>query len=376
MIIIHSLQGGGAERVAVDLATYWATQGTQVTLVTQAFADNDAYALTDSVQRVVLGTAGNSAGRLRGLLANLLRVRKLRRLMQRTKPDVVLGMMTTSSILAVLAARKLPCRVVATEHTHPPVQKLPKVWQRLRCKAYPRAAQVVALTRGTALWLEENVPGSRVAVIPNAVRWPLEQTDPLVVPPERNGRYRLLAVGRLHRLKGFDVLIRAFAIIAGYFPQWDLVILGEGSQRDMLQSQVHAAGLAQRISLAGRVGNIGQWYAQSDLYVLSSRAEGLSNTLIEAMASGLAVIAFDCDTGPREVIRDGIDGVLVRPVEDDEALAAHLSDLMAHPQRRRALACRAVDARDRFSTARVMAMWQHVFCGDLRPNVSSMHQEP
>jgi glycosyltransferase involved in cell wall biosynthesis len=122
--------------------------------------------------------------------------------------------------------------------------------------------------------------------------------------------------------------------------------------------------MAERISLPGRAGNVGQWYEASDLYVLSSRVEGLSNTLLESMASGLAAVAFDCETGPREVVRDGIDGVLVRPAEDWEALAAHLSDLMAHPDLREAYARRAIDVRDRFSTARIMAMWHHVFEGD------------
>src|SRR3546814_10066102 len=78
----------------------------------------------------------------------------------------------------------------------------------------------------------------------------------MLAPPERSGRHRLLAVGRLHRHKGFDLLIRAFAGIADYFPDWDLVILGEGSERDVLQSQIHAAGLSERISLPGRAGNV------------------------------------------------------------------------------------------------------------------------
>jgi len=364
MIVIHSLHGGGAERVAVDLGAYWTEQGYRVTLVTQAPADMDAYELHAQVRRTVLGTAGSSPGRVRGLLANARRVLRLRRLIRREKPDIVLGMMTTSSVLAVIAARKLPCRVIATEHTHPPSQDLSAMWLRLRRWAYPRAAQVVALTKGTAAWLEQNVPGARVSVIPNAVRWPLAWAEPVLAPPDRAGRHRLLAVGRLHRHKGFDLLVRAFAAIADYFPDWDLVILGEGAERDMLQSQVHAAGLSGRVAMPGRAGNVGQWYEQSDLYVLSSRVEGLSNTLLEAMASGLAAVAFDCETGPREIVRDGIDGVLVRPAEDTEALAAHLSDMMAHPQRRQACARRAVDVRDRFSTARVMAMWHHVFEGD------------
>ena len=74
--------------------------------------------------------------------------------------------------------------------------------------------------------------------------------------------------------------------------------------------------------MPGRVGNVGDWYASADLYVLTSRFEGLSNTLLESMASGLAAVCFDCDTGPREVVRDGVDGVLVRPNGDVPALCA------------------------------------------------------
>src|SRR5690606_38707948 len=111
---------------------------------------------------------------------------------------VVLGMMTTASVLAVLAARGMACRVIATEHTHPPSQEMAPIWLRLRRWAYPRAQLVVALTSGTAQWLREHVPGSEVAVIPNAVRWPMIDEEPVLQPPERAGRRRLLAVGRLH----------------------------------------------------------------------------------------------------------------------------------------------------------------------------------
>ncbi|WP_017523924.1 glycosyltransferase family 4 protein [Pusillimonas noertemannii] len=361
MIVIHSLSGGGAERVAVDLAAYWVERGFRVSLVTQADAQSDVYEVDARVKRIVMGTAGESGGALAGALANLQRVWRLRRLIRREKPSLVLGMMTTSSVLAVMAARGLPCRVIATEHTHPPAQTMAPMWQRLRRWAYPKAARVVALTSGTAAWIEQHVPGSRLTVIPNAVRWPMPVEEPVVEPPARYGRRRLLAVGRLHESKGFDLLIEAFAQLAGYFPNWDLVILGEGDCREPLQAQIEGAGLEQRISMPGRVGNVGQWYVESDLYVLSSRVEGLSNTLLESMASGLAPVAFDCETGPREIVRHGIDGVLVNPPEDVEALAAHLSDMMSNEEKRRSCARRAVDVLDRFSTARVMALWEEVF---------------
>src|SRR5690606_41588884 len=94
-------------------------------------------------------------------------------------------------------------------------------------------------------------------------RGPMPVEEPVVEPPARYGRRRLLAVGRLHESKGFDLLIEAFAQLAGYFPNWDLVILGEGDCREPLQAQIEAAGLEQRISMPGRVGNVGQWYVES-----------------------------------------------------------------------------------------------------------------
>lgn len=361
MIVIHSLNGGGAERVTADLSAYWVERGYRCTVVTQTDASDDAYVLHPKVQRFALGTAAASSGPISGVLANLRRVRALRRIIKKQQPSVVLGMMTTASVLAIVAGRGLRCRIIATEHTHPPSQELSSMWLRLRRWAYPKASKVVALTSGTAAWLDEHVPGCRLAVIPNAVRWPLQNAEPVLTPPERGERRRLLAVGRLHPHKGFDLLIRAFQVVAHFFPTWDLVILGEGECRESLQRQIDEAGLGERVSLPGRAGNIGDWYEQSDLYVLSSRVEGLSNTLIEAMASGLAPVAFDCETGPREIVRNGIDGVLVNPAEDVEALAAHLSDMMAHEAQRLAYAKRAVDVRDRFSVTRVMTLWRQVF---------------
>ncbi|WP_050854682.1 glycosyltransferase family 4 protein, partial [Bordetella pertussis] len=297
LIFIHSLHGGGAERVAADLSAHWARDGRAVMLVTQTDASGDVYPLHPQVLRRTLDTAGEGGG-WRGVLANLRRIRALRALIKDFQPDIVLGMMTTASVLAVLAARGLGCRVVATEHTHPPSQALSGMWLRLRRWTYPRAARVVALTRGTADWLRTHVPGSRLAVIPNPVHWPLPRTEPVLVPPA-DGRPRLLAVGRLHPDKGFDVLIDAYARIAPRYPDWDLVILGEGEECAALQRRVDEAGLAQRVALPGRAGNVGDWYACAALYVLTSRFEGLSNTLLESMASGLMPVSFDCDTGPR-----------------------------------------------------------------------------
>ncbi len=362
LLFIHSLHGGGAERVAADLSAHWAGMGREVMVVTQASAEGDVYMLHPKVRREVLHTAGEGGG-LRGIWSNVQRVRALRRVVKSFRPDIVLGMMTTASVLSVLACAGLSCRVIATEHTHPPSQTLSGFWQRLRRLTYPRAASVVALTRGTADWLAQHVPGSKLAVIPNPVHFPLPRAEPVLTPVSGDGRKRLLAVGRLHADKGFDLLIQAYAKLAASHPGWDLVILGEGDERRALEAQVREAGLASRIFMPGRAGNVGDWYDSADLYVLTSRFEGLSNTLLESMASGLAAVSFDCDTGPREIIRVGVDGVLVRPNGDVPALCKALDAVMRNDADRVRMAQAATDVRDRFSAARVLQKWQELFDG-------------
>ncbi|QQB37096.1 glycosyltransferase family 4 protein [Achromobacter deleyi] len=362
LLFIHSLHGGGAERVAADLSAHWADMGREVMVVTQASAGGDVYALHPKVRREVLHTAGEGGG-LRGIWSNVQRVRALRRVIKAFRPDIVLGMMTTASVLSVLACTGLSCRVVATEHTHPPSQTLSGFWQRLRRLTYPRAARVVALTRGTAQWIEQHVPGSRLAVIPNPVHWPLPKGEPMLAPPSGDGRKRLLAVGRLHADKGFDLLLQAYARLAPSHPDWDLVILGEGDERRALEAQLREAGLQDRVSLPGRAGNVGDWYQSADLYVLTSRFEGLSNTLLESMASGLAAVAFDCDTGPREIVREGVDGVLVRPNGDVDALCRELDAVMGDAALRQRMAEAATAVRERFSAERVLGQWKELFDG-------------
>ena len=368
LVFIHSLHGGGAERVAADLTAHWAQAGREVMLVTQADSQDDVYTLDARVRRQVLGTATPSGGGWRGISANLSRVWRLRRLIRKFRPDVVLGMMTTSSVLAVLATRGLGCAVVATEHTHPPSQTLSSLWLRLRRFAYPRADRVIALTRGTADWLAQHVPGSRLAVIPNPVHWPLHRGEPERPVPQKAGRRYVLAVGRLHADKGFDVLVDAFAQIAATQPEWDLIILGEGTkaQRQDLMTQIEAAGLGSRILLPGRAGNVGDWYAGAEFYVLSSRFEGLSNTLLEAMASGRPAVSFDCDTGPREIVREGVDGVLVRPAGNAHALASAMAAMMNDDALRVRMGARATEVRGRFSPEHVLGLWDETFTAVMR----------
>jgi glycosyltransferase involved in cell wall biosynthesis len=159
------------------------------------------------------------------------------------------------------------------------------------------------------------------------------------------------------------LLIKAFASIADRFPEWELVIVGEGPERDRLVELSRSNGSWERIWLAGPVGNITDWYASADLFVLSSRFEGFPNTLLEAMAHGLPAIAADCLTGPRALITHEFDGVLVPP-DDVVGLAEGMMRLMGDDAMRRLFGERASVAGERFSIERVGAMWTNIISGE------------
>jgi glycosyltransferase involved in cell wall biosynthesis len=144
------------------------------------------------------------------------------------------------------------------------------------------------------------------------------------------------------------------------FSGWDLVILGEGKEREVLKTQVEKLGLSARVYFPGRVGNLAAWYDRAELYVMSSRFEGFPNTLMEAMAHGLPAVSFDCDTGPRDIIREGIDGSLVSPMDGEAGLARAMEAIMEDEVRRQRMGRAAVAVRERFSPEHVMAAWDNV----------------
>ncbi|PRX36886.1 glycosyltransferase involved in cell wall biosynthesis [Paraburkholderia sp. BL18I3N2] len=363
LLFIHSLHYGGAERVAMNLSSEWAAQGHEVCVVTLTSTASDFYSLHDSVKRVTLDLAGATSGLAGAVFANASRMLALRRVLKQVRPDVVLGIETRPSILAILAGFGLPCKVIATEHIHPPMLFEGRFWECLRRWTYPFADKVVALTEKSKVWLQEHCHCKSVTVIPNSISLPIPVVEPLVSPQTVVGAQRrvLLAAGRMAEQKGFDILIDSFGRIASDFPAWDLVILGDGDDRRALTAQVAAAGLANRVLLPGQVGNMPDWYERADLYVLSSRFEGFSMTIVEAMASGCAVVSFDCDAGPGDIITHGHDGLLVREVGDPQALANALSILMKDDETRALMASRARAVVERFSVARVFSLWRDVF---------------
>jgi glycosyltransferase involved in cell wall biosynthesis len=362
LFYIQSLVTGGAQRVVATLSNYWVQQGWDVTIVTLTNQGSDFFRLEPRVRRVSLGVDEGGDGILPRIAANYRRIRRLRRVLRAERPQVAVAMMDTANIILALAGMRMDQIVlVGSERTHPPFSEIPSHWHVIRNVGYRYLHAVVAQTRTSAAWLKTSTQARDVRVIPNPIELPLDRHPPIVVADRVGETDRiLLAAGRLVPEKNFATLIGAFSKTASDVSDWKLIILGDGPERRALTEQIVSANLTKRVLLVGEVGNIGDWYAAADLYALSSSFEGFPNTLLEALSYGLPAISFDCDSGPRDLIRNGVDGLLV-PVGDVEAFASSLRRLMLDDRLRCEFSARAIEARARFSVPTVAAEWESLF---------------
>jgi glycosyltransferase involved in cell wall biosynthesis len=360
--VIYSLEGGGAERVTTILAQHWAAAKHDVKVITLADESINFYKPNAPVECESLNYARVSRNLWKTPFVSLRRALLLRRRLRAFQPDVVIGMMNTASVLVAMACFMFPARTIGTERIYPPLSPLSPARRFARCIAYRFLDVIIAQTKESAAWIRANTFAKAVRIIPNPLAWPLEATPPFVTPNSvcPQGRLVVLAVGRLVRQKGFTSLIEAFARVHPDHPAWDLVIVGVGPDRDLLETLRDRLGLKGHVFLPGRVGNIGDWYARASIFAMTSLFEGFPNALLEAMAYGLPVISTDCDTGPRDIIKHDLNGLLVEP-GDQEALVAGLRQLIESEDLRTRLSDKARAVSTLFAVEHISQQWQAVF---------------
>ena len=348
MLFLPDMDGGGAQRTFVNLANELPHDRIESVL---AAARIDGYARDWLSADVRLHDL--KVGRLRWALP------PLRRLLRSQRPDVLLTTVADANVIAWLAIQGLVTRpklMLRETNSHRARTDIGPVRRKLIGLAYRRADAVIALSEGVRqeITADYKLEPKRTHMIPNgvdvaAISEAVKRARPDNAPIAKTGPM-IVAIGRLARQKGFDILLDAFAGVAVKNAQ--LVIIGEGDERTSLERRARELGISQRVSLPGFVSNTAPWLAHADLFVLSSRWEGFGHVIVEAMAAGLPVIATDCPYGPGEILCDGDTGLLV-PSADARALEVAIDRVLSDPALGAEMGARAVTASARFAVGEI-----------------------
>lgn len=348
---ISTMAMGGAQRVLINMANYWADKGWKVSIIVFE-RSNMPYLLHEAVTVHQVPIESRSGNMLSSLVSNIKRSLAIRKAILATKPDAVISFIDLGNIRTIAATRFTRFPVIVSERIDPTVYRLPRAWESIRQVAYRFADAVVVQTPRAASHFSHL--GKRVHIIPNPVIRPESK-----VPPYSMQKPAMVAAGRLEHQKGFDVLIRAFSTFSKEYPEWNLYIYGEGSLRKTLKDLTDSLGLAGCVHLPGQTQSLMETFEDADIFVLSSRYEGFPNVLCEAMASGVAAIAADCPSGPGDIITHKKNGILVSPENIDE-LSKAMMNLAASEELRIALGNQARTDIKRYSIDRVMHMWEQL----------------
>ena len=361
-LVIHSLAQGGAERDMAHLARCWAERGNDVAVVTLDSVATDSYPLVEGVTRIGLGLAGDSHGWLQAISNNRQRIRALHDILRQRSPQTVVSFIDRMNVVTLKAATSLEDPVIVSERIDPRHHEPGRIWRWLRRRTYPLCTAQVVLTHSVRDWCRQLAPRQPVHVIPNPARRPETGSTDASREWAPADRSVLLGMGRLHPQKGFDRLLPIFARLRSAHPNWHLVLLGEGDERARLEARVRDLGLQQHVSLPGWVSDVDGALSRSDLFVLPSRYEGFGNVVAEALACGVPVVTMDCPSGPGEIVRDGVDGLIV-PAEDTARLEQALDRVMGDAQLRDQFSARGPEVLDRFSEQKFLAQWDAVLEG-------------
>lgn len=287
------------------------------------------------------------------------RLRMLRELFARERPQRVLALLSRTNIVCCYAAWDLPIHVVVSERNDPWRQKLRGLWPRLRRVYYRRADVVTANTEGVLEALRQLGTWQRLELLPNPL--PAGTGDPADAVAEGPRQREVLAVARLVPQKGLDLLIRAWGRLRDdpRFHDWRLVLVGDGPERQALAALAAREGVSERVRFEGFQPNPGRYLARASIFVLPSRYEGMPNALLEAMAAALPVVVTDASPGPLEMVDPELTGLVV-PRENVEALAASLARLLADPELRQRLGTAAAELLHSLSWEVVESHWRSV----------------
>lgn len=347
---LASMRKGGAERVVSNLAAYFAKEGYQVLLVTTHRAEIE-YEVPKEVVRILSEPSEEElrGGRIHNFTA---RIRKLRGIWKKEKPDVILSFIGKNNMMAVLTSFFLPVKVAVAVRGEPHEEYYSKGLKMAARHLFRYADGVILQTKASREFFPEAV-GKKAVILKNPM-------NPMFFRKAYEGEREktIVAVGRVDKNKNHELLIRAFTLLSEEFPSYRLIIYGEGEEKEPLLKLVRELGMEKKISLPGAVDDVAEVIYKTGVFVLSSNTEGMPNTLMEAMAMGLPVVSTDCPCGgPGELIEHGVNGLLT-PVGNVDKMKENLQTILNDLQNAEKMGRRAQITCEMFRPEKVLREWE------------------
>ncbi|MDA2810296.1 glycosyltransferase family 4 protein [Nocardiopsis sp. RSe5-2] len=267
-------------------------------------------------------------------------------------PDVVVG---TRAGINILLARLRPDGAAVVGQEHLTYRMYDRALLRAMARDYRRLDAIAPVTEADAAAYRSRMrlPGVRVQAVPNCVPAPELRTSG-AGPPS------VVAAGRVTGMKGFDLLLEAFARVAGDHPDWTVRVFGRGQGVEARRRQIHALGLEDRAFMMGAHPRMDEVWPLASVCAVPSRDEPFGMILVEAMRAGVPVVSSDCPHGPAEILRHGEDGLLVAN-EDPDAFARALDRVMGDDALRARMGAAALRNSERYSPEAVARMHEALF---------------
>lgn len=350
---IGSLSKGGAERVFVNLAEYFQTEGYDVIMVTQ-YQKEDEYDLPDGIERILsdIGEENVSASRAVNFFR---RLNKLHAIWKEEKPDLALSCIGKNNFMAAVTVMGTKTKAVVSVVGEAKEEYPSRGMRILADVLFSRAAGVILQTERSRSFFGGKV-GKKAVILPNSL-------NPAFIRPRYEGERekQIVSVGRMDANKNQEMQLRAFARLKEKYPEYTLVIYGDGELRSYLEETAAKLGIAERVSMPGVVPDVAARIGRASLFLLTSYSEGVSNALIEALALGLPVIATDVPSGgTEELMEDGVNGLVI-PAGDTEALVCAMDRLLRDLDYADRLGREAARIQERLAPERVNPLWKAYF---------------
>lgn len=277
---------------------------------------------------------------------------EIRRYIRTYNISTVINVDTGMGYIGILAARGTSAQVITWEHSNFHNNWNSRWFPYIRRFAARHSDAMVVLTERDKHHYQAGIRRcAPVTVLPNPA-----QTHAVSYDAESKV---ILSAGLLSRIKRFDLLVPVGQIVFAKHPDWKWLLCGDGPERDALDRAVREAGLSENIILCGSVKDMESMYRSAAMYVLTSEMEGLPMVLLEAKSYGLPIVSFDIETGPGDIVRDGVNGYLV-PSGDTETMADRICRLIEETELRRSFSANTTLDMEKFDAERIVGQWEQL----------------